>query len=148
MTEKLEVIRYTTDVVVARPDGHVLLIERKYEPHQGCWALPGGHVDPGEGSLHAAVRELEEEAGVSLGTSDLSLLGVWDAPNRDPRGRYVTVAYLAIVPEDTQAEAGSDARTVRWWPAGDLPSMAFDHFDILTSVPWRSLHQQGVVAGL
>ncbi|MFI6588354.1 NUDIX domain-containing protein [Embleya sp. NPDC050493] len=130
-----ETIRYTADVVATTPDGHVLLIERGWDPHAGCWALPGGHVDPGETGRAAAARELAEETGVAVAPADLVQIGVWDAPGRDPRGRYVTVAYRAIVPTGTPAVAGDDARTARWWPLSGLPeSLAFDHADILRAV--------------
>ena len=133
MTETFETIRYTADVVATTPDGHVLLIERGWPPYEGAWALPGGHVDPGETSLAAAARELSEETGVQVAAAELTQIGVWDQPDRDPRGRYVTVAYLAVVPASTPIVAGDDARTARWWPASDLPPLAFDHADILNA---------------
>jgi 8-oxo-dGTP diphosphatase len=129
--ETPETINYTADVICLR-DGHVLLIERGWDPHKGKWALPGGHVDPGETSRAAAARELLEETGVRVSPDALVLVGVYDAPGRDPRGRYVTVAYLAEVPVDTTAQAGDDAAAVRWAPL-DTPSddLAFDHAQIL-----------------
>jgi 8-oxo-dGTP diphosphatase len=133
-SETFETIRYTADVVALTPDGHVLLIERGWEPHKGAQAFPGGHVDAGETSLQAAVRELAEETGVHVNPADLRQIGVWDRPDRDPRGRYVTVAYLAVVPTGTPIVAGDDARTARWWPLGDLPpQLAFDHDEILSA---------------
>lgn len=133
MTETAESIRYTADVVAMTEDGRVLLIERGWPPHEGAWALPGGHVDKGETSLHAAVRELTEETGVRVRAEDLRHIGVWDHPGRDPRGRYVTVAYLAIVPTGTEIAAGDDAAAVGWWHQDALPPLAFDHADILAA---------------
>ncbi|MCM2394382.1 NUDIX domain-containing protein [Streptomyces albipurpureus] len=135
MTEtEIETIRYTADVVALTPDGNVLLIERDWPPYEGTWALPGGHVDAGESSRDAGARELAEETGVHVSADSLRPIGVWDAPGRDPRGRYVTVAYTTVVPADTQATAGDDARTARWWPLADLPpQLAFDHADILNA---------------
>ncbi|MFJ3529258.1 NUDIX domain-containing protein [Streptomyces sp. NPDC090132] len=132
--ETFETIRYTADVVVTTTDGCVLLIERGWDPHKGQWALPGGHVDPGETSRAAAARELTEEAGVYAEPEELTQVGTWDAPNRDPRGRYVTVAYQLRVISGTPAEAGDDAVNVRWWPLADLPRLAFDHADIIAAV--------------
>ncbi|MGC5041061.1 NUDIX domain-containing protein [Streptomyces sp. DT73] len=130
-TETFETIRYTADVVVLTLDGEVLLIERGWPPHQGEWALAGGHVDPQETSREAAVRELAEETGVHVAAESLRQVGVWDEPGRDPRGRYVTVAYVTVVPADAPITAGDDARTVRWFSLSDLPPLAFDHADIL-----------------
>ncbi|WP_323185077.1 NUDIX domain-containing protein [Kitasatospora purpeofusca] len=77
---------------------------------------------------------ITEETGVRVDVADLLQLGVWDQPGRDPRGRYVTVAYLAVVPNDTAATAGDDARTARWWPWNALPQqLAFDHAAILAT---------------
>ncbi|GAA2110890.1 NUDIX hydrolase [Streptomyces synnematoformans] len=131
MTETPETIHYTADIVVTTPDRQVLLIEREWDPYEGHWALPGGHVDPGETSRRGARRELEEETGVVAEDDALREIGVFDRPDRDPRGRYVTVAYHATVPTGTPIVAGDDARVALWWPMDDLPRLAFDHADIL-----------------
>jgi 8-oxo-dGTP diphosphatase len=128
-----ETIRYTADVVLLAA-GHVLLIERGWDPHAGRWALPGGHVDAGETSLSAAARELEEEAGITVSPDDLRQAGVYDAPDRDPRGRYVSVAYTATLPTLIQPKAGDDATAARWWPLTMLPDLAFDHADIIANI--------------
>jgi 8-oxo-dGTP diphosphatase len=133
MTETFETIRYTADVVVTTTDGYVLLIERGWDPFKGQWALPGGHVDPGETSRAAAARELAEEAGVYAAPEELEQIGVFDQPDRDPRGRYVTVAYQLTVIPGTIVEAGDDAANAQWWPLSDLPPLAFDHADILAA---------------
>lgn len=126
-----ETIRYTADVVVTTTDGRALLIERGKDPHKGCWALPGGRVDAGETSRDAAARELAEEVGVYVAPHELKQVGAWDAPGRDPRGRYVSVAYRLTVDSGTTVEAGDDAKAAQWWPLKDLPPLAFDHADIL-----------------
>ena len=133
MDETPETIRYTADVVVITTDGWVLLIQRGWEPHKGQWALPGGHVDAGETSRAAAARELAEEAGVYAMPEELTQVGTWDAPDRDPRGRYVTVAYRLTVIRGTEATAGDDAVRAEWWPLHDLPPLAFDHADIIAA---------------
>lgn len=127
--------RHTADVVAISDDGRVLLIERDWPPFEGHWALPGGHVDEEDASYEAAAaRELLEETGVRVAVEDLVPLGVWDAPGRDPRGRYITHAFLARVPAGTPLAAGDDARAARWWPLTDLPQLAFDHADIIAAV--------------
>lgn len=133
MPDTPETIRYTADVVVTTTDGRVLLIERGWDPHRGMWALPGGHVDLGETSRAAAARELAEEAGVYATEAELVQVGVWDAPGRDPRGRYVTVAYHLTVIPGTPIEAGDDATRAQWWPLSALPPLAFDHADIIAA---------------
>ncbi|MER7968540.1 NUDIX hydrolase [Streptomyces sp. NPDC096080] len=142
MTESYEAIRYAADVVCVRADGRVLLIERGWPPHKGALALPGGHVDPGETAREAAARELAEETGVSLDPADLVMVGVYDTPGRDPRGRYVSVAYLATVPNGTTARAGDDATAVRWLPLTNPGHLAFDHAHIVAAA--RTLHNAPV----
>ncbi|MGM9386143.1 NUDIX domain-containing protein [Streptomyces antibioticus] len=136
MTETLETIRFTADVVCIR-DGAVLLIERGWPPHKGRLALPGGHVDPGETSRAAAARELLEETGVHVDADDLTLIGIYDTPDRDPRGRYVTAAYLVTVPAHTTAQAGDDAAAIRWTPLTHTGSLAFDHSAIVAAAHHR-----------
>ncbi|MEV5658230.1 NUDIX hydrolase [Streptomyces sp. NPDC052291] len=131
-----ETIRYTADVVLFA-DRHVLLIERGWDPFKNQWALPGGHVDKGESSLDASARELEEETGITVPTADLRQVGAFDAVGRDPRGRYVSVAYTAILPALVEPTAGDDATAARWWPLADLPDLAFDHAEIVAEAVKR-----------
>lgn len=130
-----ESIRLTADVVCIRRD-NVLVIQRGWDPYQGMFALPGGHADRGETALDAAVRELHEETGVHVYADDLTLIGVYDKPDRDPRGRYISVAYLVFVADDTEAEAGDDAAAVQWMPLPASVDLAFDHSEILADA-WR-----------
>ncbi|MFI1177862.1 NUDIX domain-containing protein [Streptomyces melanogenes] len=127
-----ETIRYTADVVLLSA-GQVLLVLRAWDPYEGYWALPGGHVDAGETSRVAAARELAEEAGIAVPVADLRQAGAFDAPGRDPRGRYVSAAYTATLPAPVPPTAGDDARAARWWPLDALPDLAFDHADILAA---------------
>lgn len=131
MDERNETIRLTADVIAVNPNGAVLLIERGWDPHAGMWALPGGHVDIGETSWEAAARELAEETGITVDPDRLRLVGAFDRPDRDPRGRYVSVAYEVDVEDTEQATAGDDAVNVGWFRLDDLPPLAFDHADIL-----------------
>ena len=106
----------------------VLLVERgnPKQPFHGRWALPGGFVRPAE-SLEAAVaRELEEETGVA--DAFLDQLYTFGAPDRDPRGRVISVAYLALVHLPAcKLRAGTDAARAEWFSVGKLPALAFDH---------------------
>jgi len=108
----------------------ILLIERGGEPFRGCWALPGGFVEHDEDIDAAAGRELEEETGVK-GLS-LEQFHAFGDPNRDPRGRVVTVAYYTLVPPGRLSpRAADDAARARWFDAEQLPPLAFDHAAIV-----------------
>jgi 8-oxo-dGTP diphosphatase len=108
----------------------VLLIKRGHEPFIGTWALPGGFVDKAEPLEEAALRELQEETGVS--NVFIEQLYTFGAPGRDPRGRVVTVVYYALINLAAQKiGADSDAQAVRWFPIDALPILAFDHAEIM-----------------
>jgi 8-oxo-dGTP diphosphatase len=111
---------------------HVLLIERGVVPYQGASALPGGFLrDTREGIEAAARRELVEEAGLAADDLHLEHLGVYGDPGRDPRGRVISVAFLAISPGLPEPVAGTDAAGASWVPADEVLSsalpLAFDH---------------------
>jgi 8-oxo-dGTP diphosphatase len=125
-------VRVTVDLVIFTIRDaalQILLIERGAPPFQGRWALPGGFILEGESLEAAAQRELAEETGVT----DLYLeqLYTFGDPDRDPRGRVVTVAYYALVAGDRELRAGSDAEAARWFPVDHRPPLAFDHDAIL-----------------
>jgi 8-oxo-dGTP diphosphatase len=123
-------------VVVIRLNGRikVLLVKRKNPPFAGCWAIPGGFVEPNEPLETAAQRELCEETGLRV--SRLQQLHTFGDPGRDPRGWTISVAFLALVErqevDSWQPEAGSDAAKVGWFDLDELPVLAFDHEGILT----------------
>src|SRR5215831_5293474 len=105
----------------------VLVVERANQPYQGQAALPGGFLRPGEDLLQAAERELAEETGLHGTAPYLEQLAVYSAPDRDPRGRVVSVAYLAIAPDLPIPAAGSDARSARWATVDEVRgTLAFD----------------------
>jgi len=116
--------RYTPEVGV-----ELLLIQRGNPPYEGQWALPGGFVELQEDLPDAARRELKEETGAEPAV--LVQAGTWGKPGRDPRGRTVTVAYLAVMESGTTVEGGTDAAVARWHDLGALPELAFDHAEIL-----------------
>ena len=108
----------------------ILLIQRKLEPFQGKWALPGGFVQMDETLEGAAGRELQEETG--LAGIYLEQLGAFSAVDRDPRDRIVTVAFLALVKMNNLVlHADTDASDAAWFDFNDIPALAFDHEEIL-----------------
>jgi 8-oxo-dGTP diphosphatase len=128
----------TADVVAlagAGPDA-VLLVQRENPPFPGRWALPGGFVDERERTRAAAGRELNEETGLACGR--LELVGVYDAPDRDPRGWVVSVAYLAVLEREEAVTGGDDAGDARWFALDALPSLAFDHAEVIADAVGRA----------
>jgi 8-oxo-dGTP diphosphatase len=122
----------TVDVVIVTRERRprVLLIRRKHDPFAGLWAIPGGFVDMAEALDAAAARELREETGVEA--QRLEQMHTFGDPGRDPRGRTITVAYLAEVDaRQVQPKAADDADEVGWHDLQALPPLAFDHANIL-----------------
>ena len=117
-------------VVITKEDTpQVLLIQRGFEPFKGCWALPGGFMNMDETTEQCAIRELEEETGLKI--SDVRQIGAFSKIDRDPRGRTITVAYLAIVDAPLEVKGLDDAAKAQWFLLSALPPLAFDHADIL-----------------
>jgi 8-oxo-dGTP diphosphatase len=123
----------TVDCVVFgldEEDLKVLLIQRAQEPFAGKWALPGGFVQLDETLEEAAMRELQEETGVS--NVFLEQLYTFGDVHRDPRERVVSVAYYALVNlHEYKIQAATDATHALWFPVDDTPPLAFDHEHIL-----------------
>jgi 8-oxo-dGTP diphosphatase len=144
--ETAELAHLAADVVLFSGHGdnmHVLLIERRWNPFQGRWALPGGHLDIGEETGDAAHRELREETGLSA--ERLTYVNVYAEPGRDPRGRYVTFAWTARLEDRPQPVAADDAARAEWWPVRTVLTpgstmLAFDHdriiWDAITIAAW------------
>lgn len=109
----------------------VALIKRGIEPFQGSWAIPGGFVRLDESLDEAVKRELSEEVGVE--GVYFEQLYTFGAPERDPRGRVITVAYFALVAAENlqKLSAATDAADAQWFSLAELPSLAFDHAQIL-----------------
>ncbi len=125
--------RVTVDIIIftiREDDLQVLLIRRKYPPFAGCHAIPGGFVTPEESLEEAARRELLEETG--LRDLYLEQLYTFGDPDRDPRGRVITVAYFALVRSDAiTPRADTDAAAAEWVSMRSIPPLAFDHERIL-----------------
>lgn len=116
-------------VITKEVEPKVLLIERGDEPFKGCWAFPGGFMNMDETTEQCAIRELEEETGLKV--SKVYQIGAYSKVDRDPRGRTVTVAYLAIIDAPIAVKGQDDAAKAQWFPLAALPELAFDHYDIM-----------------
>ena len=121
----------TADCVVMtnEPLPKVLLIQRGADPFKGAWAFPGGFMNMEETTEECAMRELEEETGLKVDT--VHQVGTYSKVDRDPRGRTITVAYLAIIDSPEEVKGQDDAAKAEWFPITELPTLAFDHSDII-----------------
>lgn len=106
----------------------LLLVRRQAAPFADTWALPGGVVRGHEPLETAARRILAERTGLAV--AYLEQLYTFGDPDRDPRGRTLSVAYYALLPPTALADAAQPGRAVgelRWADADELPELAFDH---------------------
>lgn len=130
--EYISKIFVTVDVVTMRIidcQKQILLIQRKNEPFQNQWALPGGFVDEHEDLSTAALRELQEETNVIA--TKIEQIQAYGTPHRDPRGHMVTIAFFTEIDANIIAKAADDAKALQWFSLNDLPPLAFDHKQII-----------------
>jgi 8-oxo-dGTP diphosphatase len=122
----------TVDIVILK-GREVVLIQRGHDPFKGSLAFPGGFVDEGETLEDAAKREAKEETGLDVEIR--ALLGVYSAPDRDPRKHTVSSVFIAH-PIRGELEGGDDASDAVWMDLDTItPSaLAFDHGLILTDL--------------
>ncbi len=107
----------------------IFLIKRLRDPFAGFWALPGGFVDEQEDLMNAALRELEEETQIT--DVNLTQFKTYGTPHRDPRGHVVSVVFSGKVDENIHFCAADDAAEAQWFNLDQLPSLAFDHWQII-----------------
>ncbi|MCB0283094.1 MAG: NUDIX hydrolase [Calditrichaeota bacterium] len=114
------------------PDLEVLLIKLDVDPERGSWALPGGNILMDEGLNNAAARVLEELTGVN--EIYMEQVAAFGAVSRFPLHRVVTFTYYALInPELYMLKAGIKASDVKWFKISEVPSMPFDHNQILAA---------------
>ena len=121
----------TADCVVMTTESEprVLLIQRGGDPYKGHWAIPGGFLNMDETTEQCAIRELEEETGLKI--DQVHQIGAYSKVDRDPRGRTISVAYLAIVNQPFEVSGQDDAAEAKWHSIKALPPLAFDHEEIM-----------------
>src|SRR3989344_1011000 len=133
LKNKYEKPSVTADIVIFTikdRDLKVLLVKRNLAPFKDRWALPGGFVRIDESLEDAAKRELKEETGVK--DVYLEQLYTFGDPKRDPRGRVITVSYMALVnSEKIKLKASTDAAEAERFSVKNMPLLAFDHREIL-----------------
>lgn len=130
----------TVDAVVRIAD-EVLLIRRGRAPGRGLLAVPGGFIEQRETALQSALRELEEETGLSLLPTEmahaLKAARVFDHPDRSQRGRVITHAFYFDLGarQRPEIQGSDDAAEAAWTPIAQLRSLEDqfhdDHFHIL-----------------
>ena len=129
-------IDVTVDVVALASVGeeqHLLVVRRGSAPFEGQWALPGGYLEVDEDLATSAARELAEETGLRVEPGDLTQLGAYGAPDRDPRGRTISVAHLLRLDSPPAVQGDDDASDAQWLEVGQAldDGLAFDHEQIV-----------------
>ena len=136
-TARHEPTAVAVDVIMRDRLNGILFIKRKFPPHQGKLALPGGFVNSFETCEQAAVREIFEECGLKIYESNLEQIGVFSAPGRDTRCRVISILYQYNAIIDDPPRAGDDAAGCQFVNVFDTKfktsDLAFDHIDML----WR-----------
>ena len=132
----------SVDVIVScmiEGEEHILLIQRKHDPYQGSWALPGGFLDMDETLEQAAARELKEET--CLDALSVCQIGTFSAVDRDPRSRVITTAFEATIDPVQTPIAADDAADWQWKNLNSEIELAFDHAEILKLWEEKRSHQ-------
>lgn len=107
----------------------VLLIERGRDPFKNKWALPGGFIELDERLEQACIRELEEETGLEV--NEMKQFRAYDAVDRDPRHRTISVVFSVKLDAEQKVKGSDDASNAAWFSLDELPDLAFDHAQIL-----------------
>lgn len=131
----------STVIFALRSDGNtrqaslrIPLVRRIREPFAGQWALPGGPIGDAESLVVAAGRNLLETTGLS--SNYLEQLYAFGDVDRAPGARVVSIVYWALVRSE-EASLATEGENVRWFPADELPQLAFDHNLIVEYALWR-----------
>jgi bifunctional NMN adenylyltransferase/nudix hydrolase len=139
----------TTDACVIQ-GGHILLIQRGFSPGKGLWALPGGFINPKERLEDCVIRELVEETKIKVPEivlrKGITYKEVFDHPDRDLRGRTITMAYLIELNggngELPRVKGSDDAKKAKWFKLSEVEEMGEflygDHAHIIKTLVARA----------
>ena len=135
----------TVDLVLFRLQSdqlEVLLTKRANEPFKGDWALPGGYCAQGQTTLTALASVTRRKIGVDIDTdlSYIEQLYTFDTVARDPRGHAVSVTYMGCVREIEPSDAEQE---IEWHNVDRMPTLAYDHEDIIKYARERLASKQG-----
>jgi 8-oxo-dGTP diphosphatase len=130
LTKTIKYATVATDIVLVAVDNKqlkILLIEMKRKPYTGLWAIPGGMVNPDESVDQAAERHLANKTG--LKNIYMEQLYTFGEVKRDPFGRVVSVAYLALLPDISKLsiKTNSEYTAIAWHNINHLPKLGYDH---------------------
>ena len=139
--QQRESMRYTNaaryvvavDCIIFGFDGEdlkLLLVRRGFEPEKGKWSLVGGFVQPGEGVEMAASRVLRNLTG--LEGVYMEQLQTFGNPKRDPVERTLSVAFYALLDIHQYERQLTEAGHPEWFLLQDVPSLIFDHEQMVT----------------
>lgn len=133
VNKKYTVPVVATDVVIftlINSKLHVLLIQMKRDHYLGMWAAPGGLVQKDESLDAASMRHVVDKTGIKK--LHIEQLYTFGDPERDPFGRVVSVAYMALLPSDkVSVYTTEEYSAIRWFPVSDMPRLAYDHANII-----------------
>lgn len=134
---KYKPIFSTVDAVVTYGKS-ILLIKRGQHPGKGLYALPGGFLEAHESIIDGMKRELAEETGLFLANEEIVASKVFDYPDRDLRGRFITSAFHVKIPDGSRVpylRAGDDADSACWKSylecMNDSEHFYADHLEII-----------------
>ncbi|MGM9993964.1 MAG: NUDIX hydrolase [Candidatus Avigastranaerophilus sp.] len=135
MFQEIKTHEITTDVVIFTIKDNklqVLLVKRANEPFKGRWAIPGGFIRLSENLDNAALRILKEKTNVD--NIYLEQLYTFGDPLRYPSSRVITCAYFALIRSDDiklSFDTSQGITEVQWHEVYNLPTLAFDHKEII-----------------
>ncbi len=116
---------------IVMQNNKILLLKRKKDPFSGKYVLPGGHVEFGETTRNAIVREIKEETGYDV--TVIATLGAYDDPLRDPRGHYVSLVYICAWSAGKKQIKEDEVESIDWISIDDLGKyeIGFDHLKMI-----------------